>query len=164
MGNRAIIVFTNRDCTNYSPLVYLHWNGGPESVYQFLDELDRRDIRADQDYKCARFISIVGQYFDSTYYGTTSLGVSNGPKNIGEVSQLSDQYGLDNGVYLVCRENDARSVRRWLTEKELPKAEVKKELTIARKHDYAQDGGFMSVFGNKLTEKQHFDTERRARA
>lgn len=156
MGNRAIIVFTNSDCTNYSPLVYLHWNGGPESVYQFLAELDRREVRADQYYECARFIGIVAQYFDNEYYSTTSLGTSNGPKNLGEVSELPDQYGLDNGIYLVCREDGHKFVRRWLGQLEMAAPQVTKELKAAAKHTYAQDGGFRSIWGDKPTEDEHF--------
>ncbi len=39
MGNRATIIFTDGK-KSFSPAVYLHWNGGPESVYAFLEELD----------------------------------------------------------------------------------------------------------------------------
>ena len=62
MGNRATVIFQAQD--TISPAIYLHWNGGPESVYQFLDELDRRKVRGDADYEAARFVKIVGEFFD----------------------------------------------------------------------------------------------------
>lgn len=80
MGNRGNVVFSNKDWTEFSPCVYLHWNGGPESVYGFLEELNRRKIRADQCYEAARFIQIVGEFFDQKTISTTSLGVSMGRK------------------------------------------------------------------------------------
>lgn len=40
MGNRAYVVFEDRQ-GNRSPAVYLHWNGGPESIYAMLDTLAR---------------------------------------------------------------------------------------------------------------------------
>lgn len=65
MGNRAIVIFEDEKSTEFSPAVYLHWNGGPESVYPFLDEMDRRHIRTgDGAYESARFIQLIGEYFD----------------------------------------------------------------------------------------------------
>lgn len=58
------------------------FNGGPESVYAFLDELNRRKVRADADYECARFIAIVAKFFDKEAYTSLSLGVTNGPASI----------------------------------------------------------------------------------
>ena len=81
MGNRATVIFVTGE-GKISPAVYLHWNGGPESVYQFLDELDRRKVRAGDDYECARFIQIVGEFFDQDATSGLSLGVSNGPHSL----------------------------------------------------------------------------------
>ena len=91
MGNRANVVFVNKAGDNISPTVYLHWNGGAESIYAFLDELDRRKVRADQCYECARFVQIVSEFFDSgeERYGTLSLGVMNGPKTIDKEGMTS---------------------------------------------------------------------------
>ncbi len=102
MGNRATVVFTAGD--HISPAVYLHWQGGPESVYAFLDELDRREVRADADYECARFIGIVAEFFDADSYGTTSLGVTNGPTVIAPeaLAEVQTDHG-DNGFYVVNR-------------------------------------------------------------
>lgn len=75
MGNRAFVVFENEGSTKFSPAIYLHWNGGPESVYAFLDLLDRYKVTADQEYEAARFVQIVGNFIG----GTLSLGIVNGP-------------------------------------------------------------------------------------
>ena len=49
MGNRAAVVFTKGE--EISPAVYLHNNGGPESIYSFLAELNRR--------KCGRGQNVI---------------------------------------------------------------------------------------------------------
>ncbi len=66
MGNRGTVIFSNQAGDEFSPAVYQHWNGGPESVYAFLDELDRRGVRGADDlaYQAARFVHIVGDFFD----------------------------------------------------------------------------------------------------
>lgn len=114
MGNRATLVFTDGK-ERFSPAVYLHWNGGPESIYSFLAELDRRHVRADQDYEAARFIQIVGEFFDQEEQGGLSLGVANGPRSVQEIREGKIETDLsDNGVYLVQREEGAIKMRRFL--------------------------------------------------
>jgi hypothetical protein len=79
MGNRATVIFAPTDAEanvlTISPAIYLHWNGGPESIYAFLDELNRRNCRPDGSYEAAVFIAIVREFFDQEKYGTLSLGV-----------------------------------------------------------------------------------------
>lgn len=58
MGNRAAIVFEG--CKGVH--VYLHWNGGFESIAAFLKEMERREWYRD-DYAPARFCQIVGEFF-----------------------------------------------------------------------------------------------------
>jgi hypothetical protein len=101
MGNRATVIFTDGK-NSFSPAVYLHWNGGPESVYAFLEELDRRRQRADQDYECARFIQLIGEFFNQDRINSLSLSVVNGPKSDGlsDLSKVDTDHG-DNGVYLI---------------------------------------------------------------
>ncbi len=113
MGNRATIIFTDGK-KSFSPAVYLHWSGGPESVYAFLAELDRRKVRADQEYECARFIQLVGEFFDQDKIGSLSLGVTNGPKSddLEELARVPTDKG-DNGIYLVNRTNGPMTVRRF---------------------------------------------------
>lgn len=82
MGNRAVIQF--KDGTG----IYLHWNGGPESVLAFLDAAKTFKLRND-DYGQARLIQLIGNFFG----GSLSLGV-------GEASTLDRDNG-DNGTYHV---------------------------------------------------------------
>lgn len=116
MGNRGTVVFTDGK-DSFSPAIYLHWNGGPESVLAFLDELDRRKIRADQDYEAARFIAIVAQFFDKDEVGGLSLGVTNGPASdsLEDLAKIWTDKG-DNGVYLVDRTKQPTVIRQF-TEK-----------------------------------------------
>ena len=114
MGNRATVIFTDGK-KSFSPAVYLHWNGGPESVYGFLEELNRRKARADQEYECARFIELVGDFFDQDEFGSTSLGVTNGPKSDKpeDLAKVNTDHS-DNGFYLVNRTNNHMQVRRFI--------------------------------------------------
>jgi hypothetical protein len=88
----------------FSPSVYCHWNGSAGSIYGFLEELDRRKIRADQDYECARFIQLVGEFFDQNQISGLSLGVANGPTSDKpeDLQKVQTDHG-DNGFYLVDR-------------------------------------------------------------
>lgn len=149
MGNRANVIFTDGE-KRFSPATYLHWNGGPESVYAFLKELDRREVRSDQEYEAARFVQIVGEFFDSRKsFETLSLGIVNTPQgvmnkyNLALSLQLVETDNSDNGFYVVDRLNrhpDGRpKVRRFKfkyegsesTFKELTEAEVEVERNLA---------------------------------
>lgn len=143
MGNRATIIFADKDTTHIGPAIYLHWNGGAESVYAFLDELDRRNVRADMDYTSARFIHVVGDFFDGERSaGGLSLGVSNGPSKIDSESLESFNPG-DNGVFVVTRRSSKHPlVRRFDHRGEWTAEQVASEERQARKHCYnlPQDG------------------------
>lgn len=71
MGNRASIVFT--DGEEYSPVVYLHWNGFevPDWLSQTRDLMNSRP--GDLDYTAARFVGVCHGHID----GPLSLGLSN---------------------------------------------------------------------------------------
>ena len=91
MGNRAVIA-TGQKPTDLG--IYLHWNGGPESVLAFMraaKDLGMRapDINGDQTYGMARLCQVIGNFFG----GSTSIGV-------GTLSQLDCDNG-DNGVYYI---------------------------------------------------------------
>lgn len=111
MGNRATVIFDNGQ--RVSPAIYLHWNGGPESVYAFLGELDRREVRADSEYDAARFVQLIGEFFDGREKFTgLSLGIVNGPSEVTkeELEDVQTDHG-DNGFYVVNRDN--RTMRRF---------------------------------------------------
>lgn len=140
MGNRSHVIF--HDQHGYSPAVYLHWNGGPESVYAFLDELRVRGGWHDSRYACARFTQLVGELFDGDGQGFLSLGVTNGPKS-DSVDALTPYDHGDNGVFLVAWNGDGYDVRRFFCLDadygEASPERVLSEEATARSHAYSKD-------------------------
>lgn len=95
MGNRAVII-NKSDMKNgrISPNqigVYLHWNGGRDSVSAFLKYCELKGYRSpDTDcYGWARLCQVIGNFFG----GTTSLGI--------DVAKNLDCDNGDNGVYII---------------------------------------------------------------
>ena len=86
MGNRAVI--TTRD-KNIG--VYLHWNGGRDSVEAFLKYCESNGYRTPErdNYGWARLCQIIGNYFG----GELSLGIDKYEK--------LDRDNGDNGVYII---------------------------------------------------------------
>ena len=90
MGNRAVISFKcNGVPKEYSPSIYLHWNGGRDSVESFLEAHNKANFR-NGDYGIARLIQLITNWFG----GGLCVGV-------GVYCQL-DTDNQDNGVYWVC--------------------------------------------------------------
>ena len=85
MGNRAVIQFGR---SKKSPAIYLHWNGGIESVQAFLDVAKDLGCRPD-DYGVARLAQIIGNFFG----GTLSIGVDR--------AERLDRDNFDNGTFVV---------------------------------------------------------------
>jgi hypothetical protein len=149
MGNRAYVVFTREREKQISPAVYLHNNGGPESVYAFLHELRRRHVGIGLQhvsFVAARLCHVVGDFFDDTDAGATrcSIGVEDGPPEISAfgVTDLADTAD-DNGVYVVNIDDHGKwTVRRFVPggpdglARELTKHEVDRERREACKHVY----------------------------
>ena len=91
MGNRAVVT-TQSALDNNGIGVYLHWNGGRDSVNAFLTYCKFKEFRSPTDdptYAWARFCQVIGNWFG----GSLSLG-------IGRVDRL-DCDNWDNGVYIV---------------------------------------------------------------
>lgn len=85
MGNSAIIKAKGNDNKG----VYLHWNGGRDSVEAFLKYCQLKGFRSfGDDYGIARFCQVVGNFFGGD---GLSLGIVDKPLN----------WGTDNGVYIV---------------------------------------------------------------
>lgn len=86
MGNRAFIKFQGLNTG-----IYLHWNGGRDSVEPFLEYCRLKDYRTDE-YGVARMCQVIGNFFG----GGLSLGVmsTKGMSN-------ADLDTGDNGVYIV---------------------------------------------------------------
>lgn len=133
MGNRANIIFT--DGAQFSPCIYLHWNGSPSSVYAFLSELDRRGVRADQNYECAQFIALVGEFFNAKDISGTSLGIVSLDKNISH-KNLHDIYTDpgDNGFYLVNRTDKSRMVRRFIDDYESNSVKEMRAIDVVKEY------------------------------
>lgn len=90
MGNRAVIT-TKENFENNGIGIYLHWNGGYDSVSAFLKYCELKGYRTPDtdDYGFARLCQVIGNFFG----GTTSLGINT-------VDKLDcDNY--DNGVYII---------------------------------------------------------------
>lgn len=92
MGNRAVITTEKAGPNDLG--IYLHWNGGPESVLAFCEAAKQLHVRSlgtdgDPTYGFSRLTQIIGNFFG----GTTSVG-------IGRLNQLDcDNY--DNGLFRV---------------------------------------------------------------
>lgn len=92
MGNRAVITASTSHTKGVG--IYLHWNGGIESVQAFLDVAKARGFRDpayDESYAMARLCGLIHEFFGVDQ--DTSLG-------IGTLEQLDcDNY--DNGVFVI---------------------------------------------------------------
>jgi hypothetical protein len=90
MGNRAVITIKD-DYLNKEdwPSIYLHWNGGLDTVQPMLDVAKEYGVRCESQYGTARLAQLFANYFG----GTLSVGV--GPYK----DQDLDNY--DNGVYII---------------------------------------------------------------
>lgn len=89
MGNRAIVKPEGKNIG-----VYLHWNGGIDSVTGFLKYCELRGFRSfsDDSYGIARFCQVVGNFFG----GDLSIGIET---DIYETKEAAEW--IDNGIYVV---------------------------------------------------------------
>ena len=94
MGNRAVITMAKKPTEN-SVGIYLHWNGGAESVLAFAETAKHFGVRfSDETYGMARLAQIIGNFFG----GTLSVGVG--------ILRNLDCENYDNGTYRISFEND----------------------------------------------------------
>lgn len=91
MGNRAVIT-TRKNFENNGVGVYVHWNGGRDSVEAFLKYCELRNFRSpSQDcYGWARLVQVLGNFF-----GINGLFVGI------DLVQNLDCDNFDNGVYII---------------------------------------------------------------
>jgi hypothetical protein len=93
MGNRAVITsFTTDDVALSDQIgIYLHWNGGRDSVEAFLKYCDLKDYRSPtaDNYGWLRLAQVIGNFFD----GGLSAGL--------DVCRKLDCDNFDNGVFLI---------------------------------------------------------------
>jgi len=94
MGNRAVITMAKKPTDN-SVGIYLHWNGGAESVLAFAETAKHFGVRFhDEHYAAARLAQIIGNFFG----GTLSVGV-------GTLRHL-DCQNFDNGTFKISLEGE----------------------------------------------------------
>jgi len=95
VGNRAVIILESMPSVG----VYVHWNGGPESVLAFLEATRRRGSRSpagDATYAFARLVQTIADYFErGDGEGRGLLSVGAGPV------ELLDTDNGDNGTYVI---------------------------------------------------------------
>jgi len=94
MGNRAVLCLKNGRNPEYDEDeigIYLHWNGGRESIEGFLQSTKdlMGDIVGDYSYTKARLIQTIGNFFG----GNQSLGIG--------ICKYLDTDNGDNGVYVI---------------------------------------------------------------
>lgn len=92
MGNRAVITASTTKTTGVG--IYVHYNGGLESVLAFLHvakERGYRDPTYDTTYGMARLCGLICEFFDLK----SSISVG-----IGQLKEL-DCDNRDNGVYVI---------------------------------------------------------------
>lgn len=90
MGNRAVIT-SKENFENNGIGIYLHWNGGYDSVSAFLKYCKLKGYRSptSDNYGWARLCQVIGNYFG----GSTSVGI--------DVVNNLDCDNWDNGVYII---------------------------------------------------------------
>ena len=93
MGNRAVITASkSRDVEKSQDIgVYVHLNGGRDSVEAFLKYCELKKYRSpsDDNYGWARLCQVIGNYFG----GTTLIGIDR--------CERLDCDNYDNGVYII---------------------------------------------------------------
>lgn len=92
MGDRAIVVF--RDGDDFSPCVYLHWNG--MEVPKWLENAVPRMRNGEVGYSAARFCGVCHEKID----GNCALGILPPPKDMQEATSDDFSHG-DAGVFIV---------------------------------------------------------------
>ena len=92
MGNRAVITTEiGWNCPTHYLGVYLHWNGGRDSVQAFLTYCKLKGYRTPEsdNYGWARLCQVIGNYFG----GKGSVGI--------DIVSALDTDNWDNGVYII---------------------------------------------------------------
>jgi len=87
MGNRAVITTKDKKIG-----IYLHWNGGRDSVEAFLKYCELRGFRCPENdcYGWARMCQIIGNFFG----GEASIAID-------RFEDIEHSADWDNGVYII---------------------------------------------------------------
>lgn len=103
MGNRAVITTKTHKFNKSKSRIglYLHWNGGRDSVDAFLAYAKAkgvRDAESEPEYCFARLAQIIGNFFG----GNASVGVCTLTPE--DIEDRCKGWWLDNGVYFIDEE------------------------------------------------------------
>lgn len=124
MGNRAVITTPTFDASTSTNLgIYLHWNGGRDSVEAFLAYCKLKGHRAPESdcYGWARLCQVIGNYFG----GETSIGIDKCHK--------LDCDNFDNGVYFIEKwEITGRQFQPRSEQTQYPLKEMLKEINACQ--------------------------------
>ena len=134
MGNRGKVYFEQNG--KLSCGAYLHWNGGIESIWAFVEEFNRRGYGHEPSYNIARFVQVVGDFFDHNGFGGLSLGVV-APCKLDEKS-LS-RVEEDTGVFILGWDDNKKkfTIIKWFIYGTFVETEkLEKELESAKNHEY----------------------------
>lgn len=133
MGNRAFVAFTDRNQSKPRVGIYLHWNGGPETVYAIVDVLKERGcLNHSAGYTTARFAHLACHLLDGD-------GLSVGIDTFTTPMQCAN-CADDNGLYIY--DIGSGEMQRYISTgfanqpRKLSPAEVKSEERRARLHKY----------------------------
>ena len=135
MSNSAVVAFVDKQTPRPEVAVYMHWNGGAESVYAILDVMrERRGMVHSASYSTARFAHLACELLG---HDGLSVGVE-------RFTQKHDMAGMafDHGLFIfdistermverVVRVKDTADKFRKLSEKEMRAEEMQ-----ARGHKY----------------------------
>lgn len=156
MGNRANVVFQNKQ-NSFEGAVYLHWNGGLESVAAFMTEIIRRKYTR-EDALPLRFGQVVGEFFRS--YGENVKTDSGCSVYMGETPKALVEEELnridpgDNGVFVIQLKDKGLgfTLRQFRDGKLSRTIETKEELMEELKKEGA---GYIAGYENRPTEQYH---------
>lgn len=143
MGNRALITLEPLTKENKVIAVYVHWNGGIESVKAICEVCKTRGFRTptdDPEYSLARFIGVWHEFFgvtDSTSLGVMLMGWNN-----------AKGYWSDNGVYTIGK--DWEIAEHYLIKDDDSKENLGLEIPKDQLKRYEAIKNAMIKFGEKV--------------
>lgn len=135
MGNRAVIAFTDSNERKPTVAVYMHWNGGPESIYAILDVMkEHGGMVHSASYSAARFTHLACTLLNGDGLSVGLMGFTN-------ITEMAST-GEDNGLYVYdigTATMERYTARGEARAKKATMVAVAAEEVAARQHKYWQD-------------------------
>lgn len=138
MGNRAIIKGINQAIG-----IYVHWNGGYDSVKAFCEYCKLKGYRSpEQDsYRLARMCQVIGNFFG----GNLSLGLDIVPNH--PLPNEVEEWCLDNGFY---------EIENWEIVNHMNPAPVTLDMEDKGNYDLME---FLEAINEKMPTDEQFPVE-----